>query len=74
MNRRYQAQVGLLLDVLSIIGFNEGEPDWNLLSFPNARSLPAVRWKQVNLDIMDRGKRNETTRKLEQVFKNNLKQ
>ncbi len=56
-----------------LIGFNEGEPDWNLLSFPNARILPAVRWKQTNLDKMDPEKRSETTRKLEQVFKDDLK-
>ena len=56
-----------------LIGFNEGEPDWNLLSFPNARILPAVHWKQTNLDRMDPKKRSETTRKLEQVFKDNLK-
>lgn len=82
IERLYEMQVSLpgkILNALTerhrtfLIGFNEGEPDWNLLSFPNAKNLPAVRWKQVNLDVMDRGKRNETTRKLEQVFKNNLK-
>ncbi len=80
IERLYEMQVSLpgkILNALTerhrtfLIGFNEGEPDWNLLSFPNARNLPAVRWKQVNLDVMDREKRRETTRKLEQVFKNN---
>ena len=68
---------GKILDALTerhrtfLTGFNRGEPDWNLLPFPGAKNLPAVRWKQVNLNRMDAGKRKEATQKLEQVFKDN---
>jgi hypothetical protein len=33
-----------------LLGFKRGEPDWGLLGVPGAAELPAVRWKQVNLD------------------------
>ena len=65
---------GKILDALTerhrtfLTGFNRGEPDWSLLSFPGAKNLPAVRWKQINLDRMDKNKRREATFKLEQVL------
>ena len=65
---------GKILDALTerhrtfLTGFNRGEPDWSLLSFPGAKNLPAVRWKQINLDRMDKNKRREATLKLEQVL------
>ncbi|RVI30885.1 nucleotidyl transferase AbiEii/AbiGii toxin family protein [Sinorhizobium meliloti] len=33
-----------------LLGFKRGEPDWNLLGIKGAAELPAVRWKQINLD------------------------
>ena len=54
-----------------LVGFNEGEPDWNLLPFPDAKNLPAVRWKQINLDRMNRDKRAEAIRKLVRVLRDN---
>ena len=33
-----------------LIGFKRGKPDWSLLGVPGAADLPAVRWKQINLD------------------------
>ncbi|MGY3621794.1 hypothetical protein [Bradyrhizobium sp. USDA 10063] len=33
-----------------LIGFKRGKPDWALLEVDGAAKLPAVRWKQVNLD------------------------
>lgn len=33
-----------------LLGFKRGEPDWALLGLPGAAVLPAVRWKQTNLD------------------------
>ena len=47
-----------------LVGFNRGAPDWNLLPFPDAKNLPAVRWKQINLDKMSSDKRGEVIRKL----------
>lgn len=54
-----------------LVGFSEGEPDWNLLPFPDAKNLPAVRWKQINLDRMSRDKRGEAVRKLVRVLREN---
>ena len=54
-----------------LVGFNRGEPDWNLLPFPDVRNLPAVRWKQINLDKMSSDKRDEVIGKLVQVLKDN---
>jgi predicted nucleotidyltransferase component of viral defense system len=33
-----------------LLGFKRGQPDWNLLGVPGAADLPAVRWKQINLE------------------------
>ncbi|WP_431321254.1 nucleotidyl transferase AbiEii/AbiGii toxin family protein [Rhizobium sp. YTU87027] len=33
-----------------LLGFKRGEPDWTLIGLPEAAELPAVRWKQLNLD------------------------
>ncbi|MFO1143072.1 MAG: hypothetical protein U1E59_11870 [Amaricoccus sp.] len=33
-----------------LLGFKAGDPDWDLLGVPGAADLPAVRWKQENLD------------------------
>lgn len=51
-----------------IMGFKKGNPDWSLLSLSDAKELPAVRWKQMNLEKMDSKKRRLAIEKLEQVF------
>ncbi|MFV3078112.1 nucleotidyl transferase AbiEii/AbiGii toxin family protein, partial [Niveispirillum fermenti] len=33
-----------------LLRFKRGEPDWRLVGLPEAANLPAVRWKQLNLD------------------------
>lgn len=33
-----------------LLGFKRGAPDWDLLGVPGAAQLPAVRWKQLNLN------------------------
>jgi predicted nucleotidyltransferase component of viral defense system len=33
-----------------LLGFKHGTPDWTLLGVAGASELPAVRWKQLNLD------------------------
>lgn len=33
-----------------LIGFKRGTPDWTLLGVDGAADLPAVKWKQINLD------------------------
>lgn len=33
-----------------LVGFERGEPDWRLLGLPHVAALPAVLWRQKNLD------------------------
>ena len=40
-----------------LIGFKAGDPDWQLLDIPHAKDLPAVLWKQRNLDALPTAKR-----------------
>ena len=42
-----------------LVGFKRGEPDWALLGIPEAKLLPAVLWKQRNLDRLSTEKRRE---------------
>ncbi|HKX77694.1 MAG TPA: nucleotidyl transferase AbiEii/AbiGii toxin family protein [Novosphingobium sp.] len=42
-----------------LVGFKRGEPDWELLGIPEAQHLPAVLWKQRNLDRLPADKRHE---------------
>src|SRR6185437_5274819 len=35
-----------------LIGFEAGAPDWSLLPLPGVSDLPAVRWRQRNLDTL----------------------
>lgn len=36
-----------------LLGFKRGVPDWDLLGVPGAAELPAVTWKQANLDKLN---------------------
>lgn len=40
-----------------LLGFKRGEPDWGLIGLPEAAELPAVRWKQINLDKLSEAAR-----------------
>jgi hypothetical protein len=37
-----------------LVSFERGEPDWDLLGVPGAADLPAVRYRQLNLDKISR--------------------
>jgi hypothetical protein len=41
-----------------LIGFKTGAPDWTLLGLEQAAALPAVRWKQANLDRLSPDRRS----------------
>lgn len=41
-----------------LIGFERGEPDWSLLTISHVADLPAVRWRQQNLDKLDTDRRS----------------
>jgi predicted nucleotidyltransferase component of viral defense system len=48
-----------------LISFERGEPDWALLDVPDAAELPAVKWRQLNLDKLPSKKRAELVQALE---------
>jgi predicted nucleotidyltransferase component of viral defense system len=51
-----------------LLGFKTGEPDWDLLGIPHAAELPAVRWKQMNLDKLSPEARGRLVAALEKVL------
>ena len=48
--------------------FYSRKPDWKLLGIGGAENLPAVRWRELNLDKSGDGTCEELLRKLEEVF------
>lgn len=53
-----------------LIGFKAGDPDWQLLDIPHAKDLPAVLWKQQNLNALPTAKRLNLVRILEDALRN----
>lgn len=51
-----------------LLGFKRGEPNWELLGISEAQRLPAVLWKQRNLNRLPAGKRRELTDALAKVL------
>jgi len=51
-----------------LIGFERGKPDWKLLNVPHAKDLPAVLWRQRNLDKLDTARRDELVASLKDVL------
>ncbi|TBB59411.1 nucleotidyl transferase AbiEii/AbiGii toxin family protein [Rhizobium ruizarguesonis] len=41
-----------------VIGFERGEPDWSLLKIGHVAELPAIRWRQYNLDKLKPNQRS----------------
>ena len=52
-----------------LVSFKRGEPKWNLLGIEGAADLPAVQWKQQNLDKLPKDKRAALVVRLEEVLK-----
>jgi hypothetical protein len=52
-----------------LLGFKQGAPDWDLLAVPGASELPAVRWKQINLDKLSAENRARLAGQLASVLK-----
>lgn len=48
-----------------LISFERGAPDWNLLGLDHVPNLPAVKWRQFNLDKLDTKARAALTSNLE---------
>lgn len=53
-----------------LISFERGAPDWALLGLPAAADLPAVKWRQLNLDKLTPEKRAALVAALEKVLAN----
>lgn len=51
-----------------LLGLKRGQPDWNLLGIPEVQHLPAVMWKQCNLDRLPDNKRRELGDALERIL------
>jgi predicted nucleotidyltransferase component of viral defense system len=51
-----------------LVSFERGEPDWALLDVPGAAELPAVKWRQLNLDKLPAAKRAELVEGLERAL------
>lgn len=51
-----------------LVGFKQGEPDWDLLGIPGARRLSAVRWKQHTLSSLPSDKRRKLVEALQRVL------
>jgi predicted nucleotidyltransferase component of viral defense system len=54
-----------------LVGFKKGAADWALLGVPEARNLPAVRWKQLNLDRLKPEDRQRLVAELQAVLREN---
>lgn len=48
-----------------LISFERGEPDWSLLGLDHVTDLPAVRWRQLNLDKLSADARAKLVSNLE---------
>jgi predicted nucleotidyltransferase component of viral defense system len=51
-----------------LVAFEHGEPDWSLLGVPGAPNLPAVKWRQQNLNKLAAAKRDRLVARLEEVL------
>ena len=51
-----------------LLGFKQGAPNWELLGVPGASELPAVRWKQINLDKLSAENRTRLAAQLAAVL------
>lgn len=51
-----------------LYSFYERQPDWSLLGLENAQTLPAVRWRELNLERSGEGTSETLLAKLKQVI------
>jgi predicted nucleotidyltransferase component of viral defense system len=51
-----------------LLSFERGAPEWDLLGLPAASDLPAVRWRQQNLDTLKATKRQALVDHLAEVL------
>jgi predicted nucleotidyltransferase component of viral defense system len=51
-----------------LMSFKRGAPEWPLLGLPQAAALPAVRWRQQNLDTLAKSRRDALVARLAEVL------
>lgn len=51
-----------------LISFERGTPEWGFLGLSNINNLPAVKWRQQNLDKLNENKRADLIRRLEETL------
>lgn len=51
-----------------LVSFEEGAPDWTLLGLENVANLPAVRWRQLNLDKLGADARSKLVENLKRAL------
>ena len=51
-----------------LLAFDLGEPDWSTIGLEAAADLPAVRWRQQNLDSLSAEKRGTLVNQLEEIL------
>ncbi len=51
-----------------LVSFKNGEADWSRFPIPDVERLPAIQWKMLNLNRMDRTKRQKALTKLEKIL------
>lgn len=51
-----------------LLSFERGQPNWALLGLPHVAELPAVKWRQINLDTLTPDKRAALVANLEKAL------
>ena len=51
-----------------LVGFEKGEPDWQLLGLEGVKDLPAVLWRQRNLDSLGKDERAKLVTNLQDAL------
>ena len=51
-----------------LVSFEKGQPEWELLGLSAAADLPAVKWRQQNLDTLSDAKRAALVENLERAL------
>jgi predicted nucleotidyltransferase component of viral defense system len=51
-----------------LLSFERGAPDWKLIDLPGAAELPAIKWRQENLNSLPKERRAELVAALEKVL------
>lgn len=51
-----------------LVSVKQGKPQWELMGIPGIEKLPALQWKLINIDKMDKTLHNQSLSKLKAVL------